>query len=126
VRLLLDTQALLWALGAPARLPAAVAKALRDPDNEVFVSAASIWELAIKAALGKVSADLDEIVESLEDVGFRELEIRMHHARRVRKLPAHHRDPFDRILVAQSFEEGLVMVTRDGAFAAYRVPTLWS
>ncbi|MGH7438976.1 MAG: type II toxin-antitoxin system VapC family toxin [Polyangiaceae bacterium] len=125
MRLLLDTHALLWALGAPARLPDAAAKAISDPDNEVFASAASIWEIAIKAALGKVSADVDEIVDSLPEAGFDPLDVTVDHARRVRRLPPHHRDPFDRLFVAQSLEEGLVIVTRDGAFAPYKVPTLW-
>ncbi len=125
MRLLLDTHALLWALSAPARLPDATAKAISDPDNEVFASAGSIWEIAIKAALGKVSADVDEIVDSLPEAGFEALDVTVEHARRIRRLPHHHRDPFDRLFIAQSLEEGLVIVTRDGAFAAYKVPTLW-
>ncbi len=126
MRLLLDTHALLWALAAPARLPGPAAAAIRDPDNEVFVSAANVWEIAIKVALGKVAADLDEVVASFDDAGFDELPVTVSHARRVRSLPHHHRDPFDRMLVAQSLEEGLVVVTRDAAFADYRVPTLWT
>jgi PIN domain nuclease of toxin-antitoxin system len=126
MRLLLDTHTLLWALGAPARLPHVAAQAIGDAGNEVFVSAASVWEIAIKSALGKVSADIDEVVESFEEAGFDELDVSVAHARRVRRLPAHHRDPFDRMFVAQSLEEGLVLVTRDPAFTAYKVPTLWA
>jgi PIN domain nuclease of toxin-antitoxin system len=122
---LLDTHALLWALSAPARLPDATAKAVSDPDNEVFASAGSIWEIAIKATLGKVSADVDEVVASLPEAGFEALDVTVSHARRVRRLPQHHRDPFDRLFIAQSLEEGLVIVTRDPAFSAYKVPTLW-
>jgi len=125
VRLLLDTHALLWALAAPARLPKAVADAIRDPTNVVSVSAASVWEVAIKAALGKITADVDEIAQSSTDAGFDELPVTLLHARRVRSLPAHHRDPFDRMLVAQALEEGLTIVTRDSAFAAYQSPTWW-
>ena len=125
MRLLLDTHVLLWALGAPARLPAPITRALRDPANEVQASAASIWEVAIKAALGKISADVEEFVESVVEVGFDELAVTMAHARRLRSLPQHHRDPFDRMLVAQALEEGLTIVTHDRAFAAYRVPTAW-
>lgn len=83
MRLLLDTQALLWALATPAKLPAPTARAIRDPANAVFISSASAWEIAIKVVA---------------------------HAVRVRSLPAHHRDPFDRMLVAQAVEEGLSVV----------------
>ena len=85
-----------------------------------------MWEIAIKAALGKLTADLDDIVRSVEDVGFEELPVSMIHARRILALPLHHRDPFDRMLVAQAFEEGLTIVTRDPSFAAYLVPTAWA
>lgn len=125
MRLLLDTHALLWALAAPSRLPPRIAKALRDPSNTVFVSAASAWEIAIKASLGKLSADVDEIVHAVVDVGFDELSVTLAHARRVRDLPSHHRDPFDRMLVAQALEEGLALVTHDGVLRAYRVPIEW-
>jgi PIN domain nuclease of toxin-antitoxin system len=126
VRFLLDTHALLWSLSAPARLPSPTAAAIRDPSNSVYVSAASVWEIAIKTALGKLTADVDEIVRSIVDVGFEELPVTSTHARRLFALPAHHRDPFDRMLVAQAFEEGLTVVTRDPSFAAYRVPTAWA
>jgi PIN domain nuclease of toxin-antitoxin system len=125
VRFLLDTHALLWALAAPARLPLPIVTAIRDPSNPVYVSAASVWEIAIKKALGKLTADLDDIVRSVEEAGFEELAVTMLHARRVFALPLHHRDPFDRMLVAQAFEEGLTVVTRDPSFAAYRIPTAW-
>jgi PIN domain nuclease of toxin-antitoxin system len=125
VRLLLDTHALLWALAAPARLPRATAAAIRNPSNAVYVSAASVWEVAIKVALGKLKADLDVIVRSVAEVGFEELPITLAHARRVFALPPHHRDPFDRMLVAQALEEGLTVVSRDPSLGAYRVPTVW-
>ena len=125
MRLLLDTHTLLWALARPAKLPARTAAAIREPANAVFVSAASVWEIAIKAALGKLSADLDEVVRTSIDVGFEELAVTFAHARRVGALPALHRDPFDRMLVAQALEEGLTVVTRDAAVAEYGVPTLW-
>jgi PIN domain nuclease of toxin-antitoxin system len=125
VRLLLDTHALLWALASPARLPGPVVEALRDPANAVHASAASVWEISIKAALGKITADVDEIVASIAETGFDELPVTMTHARRVRSLSLHHRDPFDRMLVAQALEEGLIVVTRDPAFDPYRVPTKW-
>jgi PIN domain nuclease of toxin-antitoxin system len=123
--LLLDTHALLWALGSPTRLPAPVVHAVRDPANAIYASAASIWEISIKAALGKISADVGAVVRAITEVGFDELPIAMAHARRVSALPPLHRDPFDRMLVAQALEEGLTVVTRDSAFAPYRVPTTW-
>lgn len=125
MRLLLDTHALLWALSAPTRLPAPTSAAIRDPSNAVYVSAASVWEIAIKTALGRLTADLDEIVQSVVAVGFEEVPVTLLHARRVFALPPHHRDPFDRMLVAQALEEGLTVVTRDPSFAPYRVPTAW-
>ncbi len=125
MRFLLDTHALLWALSAPARLPSSTVASIRDPSNAVYVSAASVWEIAIKTALGKLTAHADEIVRSVVEVGFEELPVTMIHARRVFALPLHHRDPFDRMLVAQALEEGLTIVTRDPSFAAYQVPTAW-
>jgi PIN domain nuclease of toxin-antitoxin system len=126
VRLLLDTHALLWALSAPSRLPVRTAAALRDPSNDVFVSAASAWEIAIKAALGKLSADVDEIVRTSLEVGFEELAVTLAHARRVHSLPPRHRDPFDRMLVAQALEDGLTVVTHDAMVIAYGAPSLWA
>lgn len=126
MRLLLDTHALLWALAAPSKLPVRTAAALRDPGNDVFVSAASVWEIAIKAALGKLSANVEEIVRTSLDVGFQELVVTLIHARRVQSLPPRHRDPFDRMLVAQSLEDGLTVVTHDAMVVAYGTPTLWS
>ena len=92
----------------------------------VFVSAATTWEIAIKTAIGKLRADLDEIVAEVRTLGFTELGISFAHTLRVRSLPAHHRDPFDRVLVAQAIEEGLTMVTRDPTFRTYGITTLWS
>lgn len=126
MRLLLDTHALLWALSAPARLPARVSAAIREPSNAVYVSAATGWEIAIKVGLGKLTADMDEIASAIEDVGFDELAVRIAHARRLRTLPAHHRDPFDRMLVAQALEEGLTIVTRDRQLTTYGAPTMWA
>jgi len=102
-----------------------VAAAVSDPENQVHVSAASTWELAIKAALGKVDVDLEEVLRSVAVTGFVELPVTMRHTARVRDLPAHHRDPFDRLLIAQAREEGLTLVTRDPVFGRYDVATMW-
>ena len=91
----------------------------------MFASAASTWEIAIKATIGKIEADLDEVIAATVETGFEELPIRMVHTARVRDLPPFHRDPFDRLLVAQALEEGLKLVTRDPVFGDYRVPTIW-
>lgn len=125
MRLLLDTHALVWALSSPRRLPARARKGIEDPENVVFASAASTWEIAIKAALGKIDADLDEVTTGIEAAGLRTLPISVAHTRRLRELPPLHRDPFDRILVAQALEEGLTIVTHDPVLPGYPAPTLW-
>jgi PIN domain nuclease of toxin-antitoxin system len=123
VRLLLDTHALLWALGDPERLTEDARDAIRDGANEVLVSAASAWEIAIKKAAGRLDAP-DDLSEALEASAFVPLPITLAHALRAGTLSPHHRDPFDRMLVAQATIESLTVVTRDPAFEAYGVPLL--
>lgn len=89
------------------------------------MSVASTWEIAIKSTIGKIDADLNEIIAASAATEFEELPVRMAHTARIRELPTFHRDPFDRLLVAQALEEGLTLVTRDPVFGDYRVPTLW-
>ena len=125
MNLLLDTHALLWALSSPKSLGAAASAAIRNPANRVMFSAASTWEIAIKASLGKLRGDLAAIARAALDADFDELPVTVAHTLRLRTLPAHHRDPFDRILIAQGLEEGLTVVTRDTVFAAYGVATLF-
>ena len=117
MRILLDTQLVLWALSGHKRLPRE-ARRLIDR-SEVFVSAASIWEVAIKSSLGKLDADPAAVNEALAPSGFEELGVSGEHAAYVGQLPPHHRDPFDRLLVAQSTLEALVFVTTDGQLAPY-------
>jgi len=122
VRLLLDTHVLLWWLAEPERLPDEVVEAIRDTDNQVFLSTASVWEMAIKSSLGKL--DLGTSLPALvSDVTakqkFEELPIAHPHAVLVAEFPQHHRDPFDRILVAQAIVEGLTLVTADQAVMQY-------
>lgn len=116
-RLLLDTHLVLWALSAPRKLPASFRQELDT--SRVFVSAASIWEVAIKAGLGKLDADPQEVLDALEPSGFDLLDVTGAHAARVVSLPPVHRDPFDRLLVAQAMVEPLVLVTRDETLAGY-------
>lgn len=117
MRVLLDTHLLLWALGAPARLPPRARRIIRDAD--VYVSAASIWEISIKAALGKLRADPHEVLAALEPAGFLSLPIAGEHAARVANLPPIHRDPFDRLLIAQALEEPMRLLTDDAVLGAY-------
>ena len=117
MRVLLDTHLLLWALADPARLPPATRPLIENAD--VYVSAASIWEISIKAALGKLSADPREVVAALEPAGFLQLPISVEHAARVASLPPVHRDPFDRLLVAQALVEPMRLLTTDAALAGY-------
>jgi PIN domain nuclease of toxin-antitoxin system len=119
---LLDTHTFLW--WDEGVLPAPVSRRIRSADT-VLVSAASAWEIAIKAGLGKIVVNAS-FAEAVADYGFGELPVRFVHAEFVRTLPPLHRDPFDRILVAQAIVEGLTIVTRDGLVTAYAVPSVWT
>jgi PIN domain nuclease of toxin-antitoxin system len=123
MRLLLDTHALLWALADPDRLSDDAHEAVRDGRNEVLVSAASVWEIAIKRAAGKLDAP-DDLLDVTVAAGFQSLPISAQHALLAGALPRHHRDPFDRMLVAQARAESLLIVTRDPRFAPYEVNVL--
>jgi PIN domain nuclease of toxin-antitoxin system len=114
---LLDTQIALWALAGHRRLAREARRLIET--NHVVVSAASIWEIAIKTAIGKLDADPAEVRNALAPSGFGELPVTGEHAARVATLPAHHRDPFDRLLVAQSLVEGLTLLTADVQLARY-------
>ncbi|MEJ7782356.1 MAG: type II toxin-antitoxin system VapC family toxin [Solirubrobacteraceae bacterium] len=120
---MLDTHALLWALKEPDRLSDRARDALLDQGNDVLVSAVSPWEIAIKVAVGRLSVSGDMPAE-MERFGFAELPVRFNHAAAVRDLPLLHRDPFDRMLVAQARYEGLTLVTRDAQVRAYPVASL--
>lgn len=123
MRLLLDSHVVLWSLQSPERLPGDVVAMITDPVNSVDVSVASLWELAIKQSIGKLTVDGD-LREHLSLQSFSELPVLGEHALAVRDLPPHHGDPFDRLLIAQARCEGLTIVTSDRVFAAYDVPTL--
>jgi PIN domain nuclease of toxin-antitoxin system len=122
VSLLLDTHVVLW-WHHGSHLSQAVIERIADPGELVVVSAASIWEASIKAALGKLEMP-EALGEAVVDEGFEPLPVTFNHAERAGVLPAHHRDPFDRMLVAQAHVEGLTIVTHDPAFDPYGVPLL--
>lgn len=129
MRLLLDTHCWLWMTYAPERLGDRAREAIESPENELFLSAASVWELVIKHTLGKVELPLppEEYVPTrLERTGVRGLAISVPHTLQVASLAPHHRDPFDRLLVAQAQLEGLRFVTADPALRAYEVDLLWA
>ena len=128
MKLLLDTHAFLWWVAASGGLSRKARSAVGSARNECFVSVASGWEIAIKVSLGKLRIEgaLDRFLpEQLAANGFRPLAIDLKHAARVATLPFHHRDPFDRLLVAQALEEDLAVVTADPAFARYGVSRIW-
>lgn len=118
MRLLLDTHIFLWAVAGDASLKAATRRLIESAD-EVHVSAVSIWEVAIKARLGKIDADANALADAIDASGFLELPVRASHAAAVAGLPMHHADPFDRLLVAQALSEPLRLLTADAALAAY-------
>ena len=121
MRLLLDTHLLLWAAGQPKKLPLAARKLIVNPRNSLSFSAASLWEIAIKRALGRddFRADPGVLRRGLLESGYEELPITGDHAVAVGVLPALHRDPFDRMLVAQAAVEGMTLVTADAQVAKY-------
>ena len=118
MRLLLDTHIFLWAVAGSARLKPATRRLIESADL-VCVSAASIWEIAIKASLGKIKADPEALCAAIEASGFSELPIRSAHAAGVARLAPHHTDPFDRLLMAQAFAEPLTLLTADTLLVRY-------
>jgi len=124
VKLLLDTHLLLWAAGDPKRLPKAARVLIEDMENELLFSAASLWEIAIKRSLGRQDFQIDARLmrRGLLDNGYSELPISSEHAVNVDLLPPTHKDPFDRVLVAQSIVEGITLLTNDRRLAGYPGP----
>jgi len=121
----LDTHALLWWLSGDLKLGKIAKAEISNPKNEVYVSAASIWEIAIKKGIGKLTApaDFDAIVDN---EGFLKLPINLYHGEQAGTLPQHHKDPFDRMLVAQAQAEGLTLVTSDKWIDLYQTKTLFA
>lgn len=124
MKLLLDTRLLLWAAGSPERLSMEARTLIESPENELWFSAGSLWEIAIKRGLGRVDFQVDVrlLKRGLLDNGYRELAIRSEHVLEIDSLPALHKDPFDRVLVAQATVEGITLLTSDVVVARYPGP----
>ena len=127
MNLLLDTHVLIWWMSNDGRLGAAARATLQSRDNTIWVSSASVWEICIKTSLRRLSVPpsfADFAARDLDRGGFRQLTITFEHALAVRGLPLHHKDPFDRILIAQAKCEDLTLLTADSALAVYRIRTV--
>jgi PIN domain nuclease of toxin-antitoxin system len=123
MKYLVDTHTLLWALGNPGQLPESVCKAIRSPENMIFASIAALWEIAIKVSIGKLKVPAG-FLPGVQKAGYQVLPISVEHVQEYSKLPLHHRDPFDRIFVAQARIDDLTLITCDQALKSYRVPLL--
>ncbi|HEY3055435.1 MAG TPA: type II toxin-antitoxin system VapC family toxin [Thermoanaerobaculia bacterium] len=119
MRLLLDTHILLWWSAGDRRLAKPAREIIAAPTNDVAVSAANFWEIAIKLSLGRIEIDLSELLAAVKADGFEEIDVSIEHTLQLPALPDHHRDPFDRMLIAQSIVEGRRLVTRDESILAY-------
>lgn len=124
MRLILDTHAALWWLSGDSRFGATAEAEIADSSNQILLSAAVVWEVAIKRSLGKLEAP-DDLAETLLGVGAEPLSVGLEHAAAVETLSWHHRDPFDRLLIAQAIVERAALVSHDGAFSAYDVRVVW-
>jgi len=127
MKLLLDTHAFIWFVENDENLPKGIKTQIEDIENEIFISIASLWEIAIKTSLGKleVSIDIPALISKIESNGFSILHIFPEHTICVSSLPFHHRDPFDRMLIAQTITEKIKIVSRDGVFEDYDVDCIW-
>jgi PIN domain nuclease of toxin-antitoxin system len=129
LKLLLDTHCWLWWLSEPQKLTSSMLEAISNSENELFLSVASIWEIAIKVGIGKLTIpqSLSRLVtEQLPEDNLKILDIQAIHALKIEELPIHHQDPFDRILIAQALSENLTVITKDRKFTAYPVKLLAS
>lgn len=120
MKFLLDTHLLIWAAVAPERLPPEAEAIIESLSNKLYFSAASIWEVAIKAGSGRLKLDPSVLRRALLDAGYHELAITSEHSARVITLEDHHKDPFDRILIAQAVVEGMELLTHDKTVAKYK------
>ena len=128
MKLLFDTHAFLWWDSEPERLPAAILELCRDPNNLLLLSVASAWEIQVKTQLGKLQLKrpLAELIRDQRKVNHvRVLPVWLKHVLSLQELPLHHRDPFDRLLIAQSRVEGATLLSRDALFHAYGIDVVW-
>ena len=125
MKLLLDTHTLIWWLANDPTLSQAAKKVISNPDNLVFISAGSAWEMAIKKSLGKLDVP-DDLEIQIHNHNFEPLPITIAHGLAVEKLPHHHNDPFDRIIIAQAICESMTVITRDKKFSSYNISILKS
>lgn len=128
MKALLDTHTLIWNLEADPNLPDHLQEIIDDTSNEIFVSIASLWEMTVKTSLGKLSLSksLDEIFQHILSVDFQILPISLRQLLTLENLPFHHRDPFDRVIIAQCQTESLILLSKDGVFGKYDVELLWN
>lgn len=129
MRLLLDTQCWLWWFAQPENLSENVVETIANESNEVWFSVASVWEMGIKVSIGKLSLPepMDDYISTrMTQLGAKSLEINASHALQVAALPLHHRDPFDRMLIAQAQREDMTLVSADSTFNQYEVSLLWA
>lgn len=125
MKYLVDSHVAIWLLAAPDKIPARAMAALEDPRNSLWISIASLWEIKLKAAAGKLPLP-DEFISAVDAAGFSVLPITLAHIDKATGFPLHHKDPFDRMLFAQALAEGMTLVSADRKAAAYEVPLLWA
>jgi PIN domain nuclease of toxin-antitoxin system len=128
MRLLTDSHTLIWAVDDPSRLSPAAATALQDPANQLLVSAATPWEIAIKVGQNKLTLSLPYrawMNQAISGLGLTTLPVTVEYANVLAFLPNHHRDPFDRLIIAQALIEGITVISADKIFDAYGVPRVW-
>nr|WKN34361.1 type II toxin-antitoxin system VapC family toxin [Tunicatimonas sp. TK19036] len=127
MKYLLDTNALLWAMENDGHLTEKAREAIINGDNDIYVSIASLWEIAIKLSINKLdlTKTIDEIIQEMEHQGMFILQISLNAIRNVRNMPFHHRDPFDRLIIAQAQADDLIVITKDEIFEEYQVKLHW-
>lgn len=128
MKLLLDTHAFLWFIGGNSNLNQKARQAIENENNQRFLSIASLWEIAIKVSIGKLNLELsipDLVTQQIDDNDIKILEIIPEHLEQLAKLDFHHKDPFDRLIIAQSLVENMTIITKDTKFVSYPVNILW-
>lgn len=125
MKLLLDTHALIWWLGDDDRLGPKARALIADPWNDVMVSVVSFWEIVVKVRVGKLEANIKDVINACDRDGFTKLDIGAVHLRQLTALPMHHRDPFDHLLIAQAISEDATLITSDGHAFRYPVQSVY-